>query len=213
MRRKKKKQKDAIIVGLSNDEDSSGMPQDEEPIMNLPLDSGMLEERSAVTGNSSAGSNHHEQEQEMSKNTEISKFSLSNTCNLESESMRSPSMAVPTDDDFDGDVAELKERKAKVEDPMNLLGETVLKREYELLRSVGEEYVTDRELVALLKRKPDSFCASNRVAENENASVPENANEDTIGMSEPIFSLWQHPRAKHQSLRVSLYIALTVYAY
>ena len=117
---------------------------------------------------------------------DFSKFSLNNTCNLQTESMRSPSMAVPTEDDFDGDVAELTERKAKVEDPMNLLGDPVLKREYELLRSVGEEYVTDRELVALLKRKPDSFGASNRVAENENASLPENANEDTIGMSEPI---------------------------
>ncbi len=196
MRRKKKKQKEAIIVGLSNDEDSSGMPQDEKPIMDFPLDSGMLEERSAVTGNSSAGSNHHEQEQEMSKNTEISKFSLSNTCNLESESMRSPSTAVPTDDDFDGDVAELKERKAKVEDPMNLLADPVLKRQYELLRSVGEEYVTDRELVALLKRKPDSFGASNRVAENENANVPENANEDAIGMSEPI-SVFGNIRVPH----------------
>lgn len=183
MRRKKKKQKNAIIVGVSNDEDSSGMPQDEEPIMNFPLDSGMLEERSAVTGggNSSAGSNHHEQEQGMSKNTQFSKFSLNNTCNLESESMRSP-----LEDDFDGDVAELKERKAKVDDPMNLLADPVLKRKYELLRSVGEEYVTDRELVALLKRKPDSFGASNRVADDENASVAENANEDTIGMSEPI---------------------------
>ena len=32
---KKKKQKDAIIVSFSNEEDSSGMPQDEEPIMNF----------------------------------------------------------------------------------------------------------------------------------------------------------------------------------
>jgi hypothetical protein len=200
MRRKKKKQNNAIIVGVSNDERYYRLRfQDEEPIMNFPLDSGMLEERSAVTGNSSGGSNHHEQEQGMSKNTEFSKFSLNNTCNLESESMRST-----LENDFDGDVAELKECKAKVDDPLNLLADPVLKRKYELLRSVGEEYVTDRELVALLKRKPDSFGASNRVADNENASVAENANEDTIGMSEPIFSLWQHPRAKHQSLRVSL---------
>jgi len=192
MRRKKKKQNNAIIVGVSNDERYYRLRfQDEEPIMNFPLDSGMLEERSAVTGNSSGGSNHHEQEQGMSKNTEFSKFSLNNTCNLESESMRSP-----LEDDFDGDVAELKERKAKVDDPLNLLADPVLKRKYELLRSVGEEYVTDRELVALLKRKPDSFGASNRVAENENANVPENANEDAIGMSEPI-SVFGNIRVPH----------------
>eukprot|EP00286_Rhodomonas_abbreviata_P022569 CAMPEP_0181304206 /NCGR_PEP_ID=MMETSP1101-20121128/9016_1 /TAXON_ID=46948 /ORGANISM="Rhodomonas abbreviata, Strain Caron Lab Isolate" /LENGTH=773 /DNA_ID=CAMNT_0023409927 /DNA_START=263 /DNA_END=2585 /DNA_ORIENTATION=+ len=60
-------------------------------------------------------------------------------------------------DDLNKAVALLKELKAKADDPMNALEDPIIKGKYELVRSVGEECVTDGELAMLLSKKPDSF--------------------------------------------------------
>ena len=60
-------------------------------------------------------------------------------------------------DDLDQAVAKLKELKAKADDPMNALEDPITKGKYDLVRSVGEECVTDGELAMLMARKPDSF--------------------------------------------------------
>mmetsp|Transcript_34451 Transcript_34451/g.77685 ORF Transcript_34451/g.77685 Transcript_34451/m.77685 type:complete len:815 (-) Transcript_34451:61-2505(-) len=65
--------------------------------------------------------------------------------------------AAHTKEQLDAEVAKLKELKAKADDPMNALEDPVIKGKYQLVRSVGEECVTDGELALLLSKKPDSF--------------------------------------------------------
>ena len=60
-------------------------------------------------------------------------------------------------EELDAAVAKLKELKAKADDPMNALEDPVTKGKFDLVRSVGEECVTDGELALLMARKPDSF--------------------------------------------------------
>ena len=62
-----------------------------------------------------------------------------------------------TKEELDAAVAKLKELKTKADDPMNALEDPVIKGKFDLVRSVGEECVTDGELAMLMARKPDSF--------------------------------------------------------
>jgi tyrosyl-tRNA synthetase len=62
-----------------------------------------------------------------------------------------------TKEELDAAVAKLKQLKAKADDPMNALEDPVIKGKFDLVRSVGEECVTDGELAMLMARKPDSF--------------------------------------------------------
>ena len=54
-------------------------------------------------------------------------------------------------------VAKLKDLKNRASDPMNALEDPLIKRKYDLVRSVGEECVAEAELALLMTRKPDSF--------------------------------------------------------
>ena len=62
-----------------------------------------------------------------------------------------------TKEELDAAVVKLKELKTKADDPMNALEDPVIKGKFDLVRSVGEECVTDGELAMLMARKPDSF--------------------------------------------------------
>jgi len=60
-------------------------------------------------------------------------------------------------EELDAAVEKLKALKAKADDPMNALEDPAVKAKYDLVRSVGEECVTDGELALLMSKKGDSF--------------------------------------------------------